>query len=179
MDEDWDWDWDPDVTGDPQLDQFGYQSPRRRGQNLTGFTASPDRDWLAQAKADRAQREQRRGAAAETRRRVAQRRGKPVAAQPVPQPAPPTVAPQPVAPDLAPHVAQAVAQGMPGRDLGWWRVDVDSTGRAVWQRVAAPGDGPRITVEQTPAPAAAPQPARWQWRRPAELTEPDPGTQVW
>jgi hypothetical protein len=33
MDEDWDWDPDPivdlDVTGDPQLDQFGYQSPRR------------------------------------------------------------------------------------------------------------------------------------------------------
>jgi hypothetical protein len=22
-------DWDPDITGDPALDQFGYQSPKR------------------------------------------------------------------------------------------------------------------------------------------------------
>jgi hypothetical protein len=35
MDEDWDWEPDQivdlDVTGDPQLDQFGYQSPRTPG----------------------------------------------------------------------------------------------------------------------------------------------------
>jgi hypothetical protein len=33
MEDEWDWDRDEildlDITGDPQLDQFGYQSPRR------------------------------------------------------------------------------------------------------------------------------------------------------
>jgi hypothetical protein len=51
MDGDWDWDRveiaDLDgcgeATGDPALDQLGYNSPRRRGQNLTGF-ASTQRD---------------------------------------------------------------------------------------------------------------------------------------
>jgi len=56
MDDDWDWDHDEivdlDVTGDPQ---FGYQSPRRSFR-----TPPPERDWLAQAKRDRQQREARR-----------------------------------------------------------------------------------------------------------------------
>jgi hypothetical protein len=153
MDDDFDWDrseMDLDITGDPQLDQFGYQSPRRN------FTPAREggRDWLAQAKRDRAERQQRRQAAveqnlAETRRRVAERRGQP----------------QPVTPALAPHVAQAVAHGMPGRSLGWWRVDVAPDGTAWWTRVDAPGaDGPQITVEQP---------------QPTEQTEPSPGTQMW
>ncbi len=92
-------------------------------------------------------------------------------------PAPPRA--QPVAPDLPPHVAQAVAEGMAGRELGWWTVDVTPDGRAVWTRVDASGDGPRMTVEQTPV-----QPVQPQWRpvqrwAPAELTEPSPGTRVW
>jgi hypothetical protein len=63
MDEDWDY-WEPDqivdldVTGDPQLDQFGYQSPRGPGPR-PGFYSLPQRDWLAQAKRDRQQRERR------------------------------------------------------------------------------------------------------------------------
>jgi hypothetical protein len=60
MDEDWDWDPDHivdlDVTGDPQLDQFCYQSPRR------DFTPPPSQsfDYLAQYRRDQEQREQRR-----------------------------------------------------------------------------------------------------------------------
>jgi hypothetical protein len=70
-----------DVTGDPQLDQFGYNSPRRRGQNLSGFR-STDGDRLARVRAQRDEREERRRAAveqnkAETRQRAAQRRGEP------------------------------------------------------------------------------------------------------
>jgi hypothetical protein len=68
------------------------------------------------------------------------------------------------------------------RDLGWWRIDVDGYGRAVWQKVDAPGDGPRITVEQPVAPAAPqwqpPAPPAPQWS-PVEVTEPSPGTRVW
>jgi hypothetical protein len=149
---------DLDVTGDPTVDVQGYESPRH-----PYATPHVERDWLRQADADREQRRQRRRDAlaqnkAETRQRVEQR------------------------PDLAPHVAAAVAEGMPGRDLGWWRVDVAPDGRAYWTRVDAPGDtGPRMTVEQTPAPApAAPQrqsPAP-QWHS-MEMTEPSAGTQVW
>ena len=62
FDDEWDWDGDPvdldacDVTGDPQLDVFGYQSPRTPGPR-TGFKASSQRDWLAQSRRDRAERE--------------------------------------------------------------------------------------------------------------------------
>lgn len=65
FDDEWDWDGDPvdldacDVTGDPQLDVFGYQSPRTPGPR-TGFKASSQRDWLAQSRRDRAEREARR-----------------------------------------------------------------------------------------------------------------------
>jgi hypothetical protein len=59
MDEDWDCDPDQivdlDVTGDPQLDEFGYQSPRRSFR-----TPPPERDWLAQARRDWQQRDARR-----------------------------------------------------------------------------------------------------------------------
>jgi hypothetical protein len=63
MDEDWDCDRDEivdlDVTGDPQLDQFGYQSPR----NVPRMWAHPpasQRDWLAQSRRDRAERQRKR-----------------------------------------------------------------------------------------------------------------------
>lgn len=67
MDEDWDWDRDEvldldgygEATGDPQLDVYGYQSPKQRGG--TGFTSSqPDRDWLGQSRRDYAERQRKR-----------------------------------------------------------------------------------------------------------------------
>ena len=82
---DYDGDWyhdeivnlDADVTGDPQLDQFGYQSPRR------DFSPPPSEpfDYLAQFKRDMAEDERRRAAVQDnldqTRRRNAERRGGP------------------------------------------------------------------------------------------------------
>jgi hypothetical protein len=171
LDEDWDgWDHsevvDLDVTGDPQLDQFGYQSPRRN------FSPPPSQsfDWLAQAKADYEARQRRRAAVQanqdETRRRVAERqRGATVAGRPQSEAR---------EQQLAPRVAQAVERGAQGRAPGWWKVDVTPDGRATWTRVDQPGDnGPRVTVQQTPAPQPRPQ-----WH-PVELTEPSLGTQVW
>jgi hypothetical protein len=67
-----------DATGDPQVDVSGYQSPSRRGQNLTGFTPSRDHraaDALAQSKRDREQRQQRRRAAVEANKRETRERG--------------------------------------------------------------------------------------------------------
>lgn len=158
-----------DVTGDPQLDQFGYNSPRRRGQNLTGFTSTDGERlarWRARQDREAAKRKADRAAVQanldETRRRNAERRGG-------------TAARQPVMPALPAHVSQAVAEGMAaGRDLGWWRVDVSPDGTAQWTRVDAPGDGPRMTVEQPPAPNAVPQ-----WHPVEEQTQPSPGTRVW
>ena len=162
-----------EATGDPQLDVYGYQSPRRRGQNLTGFTSTRRRLVLARADEMRAQRqakrEQRRAAVetnkAATRERVEQRR----------QPDPGPGSPQP-----APHIAQAVERGAVGRPAGWYRVDIAPDGSAQWANVDAPGDGPWITA-RTPAPAppapAPPAPAP-QWQ-PVEMTEPSPGTRVW
>jgi hypothetical protein len=175
MDE-WDWDREEivdldgyEASGDPQVDILGYNSPKQR--TGTGFTDNGGElraHWRTRLDAEAAKRKAERRQAveanvAERRRKVAERRGEP----------------QPVAPDLAPHVAQAVAAGMANRDLGWWRVDVDAYGRAVWTRVDAPGDGTTMTVEQTPA-----QPVQPQWHPvqrwvPAELTEPSPGTRVW
>jgi hypothetical protein len=143
-----------EATGDPQLDQFGYQSPKQRGG--TGFT-STDGERLARVRAQRAEREQRRRAAveqnkAETRQRVAQRSW---AAQP------------------PPHIAAAVEQGAPGRPAGWWKVDISPDGSAQWSKVDQPGDGPWITATTPAPPAPAPH---WS---PIEMTEPSPGTRVW
>lgn len=70
-DNDGDWgdgDWGSDVTGDPQLDVFGYKSPRDR-RNLTGFEAHPpNQDWLVKNRADRATRAAKRAAEAQARR---------------------------------------------------------------------------------------------------------------
>jgi hypothetical protein len=56
LDHEWDWDRsevvDLDVTGDPQLDVFGYQSPKQRGG--TGFT-STDGERLARSRSRREQ----------------------------------------------------------------------------------------------------------------------------
>jgi len=171
------------ATGDPALDQTGYQSPRRRGQNLTGFTHTPpDMSWRETQRQEAAQRRERRRRAVaqnveEARRRTAQR-GQ---SQPIVTFGPGSGYRPGVGlvrqPDLPHRVRDAIAQGMPGRDLGWWRVDVDGDGRAVWTRVDQPGDGPRITLQQT---VVQPQPAPRHWRlRPVELTEPSPGTEVW
>jgi hypothetical protein len=51
---------------------------------------------------------------------------------------------------------------------------VGRAGLSPGTRVDAPGEGPRMTVEQTPAPQWQPV-QRWAH---AELTEPSPGTQV-
>jgi hypothetical protein len=153
------------ATGDPALDQLGFTSPTRRGENLGGFTSHDDEV----VERNRARREQRRRAVQAnieaSKQRVEQRQHEKRVALSFPQPAP-------VAPDLAPHVSQAIAEGMAGRDLGWWRVDVDAYGRAVWTRVAQPGDGPRMTVEQQTGGIR-------QFGHPVEQTQPTPGTQVW
>jgi hypothetical protein len=163
----------PRRLGAGHVDQFGYRSPRRD----FGPPPSEPFDYLAQFRADQEKRERRRAAVQDnldqTRRRNAERRGQQPARNLREGP------PQPVTPALAPHVAQAVANGMPGRDLGWWRVDVTPDGTATWTRVDAPGDGPRMTVEQTPAQPVQPQWHPVQRWAPAELTEPSPGTRVW
>ncbi|MGO9692952.1 MAG: hypothetical protein ACLPYO_03860 [Mycobacterium sp.] len=151
-----------DVTGDPALDQFGYNSPSRRGQNLTGFTSSGG-DYLAASREGRARRQAKRAA---WRQRLAQRQ-------------------QPDRP--ASHVEQAVEQGAPGRAAGWWRVDIAPDGSSQWSKVDTPGDGRPWITAHTPAPQPpAPQwqqpaPARrrwWQRGRPAE-PQPSPGTRIW
>jgi hypothetical protein len=55
--------WGMDVTGDPALDRTGYQSPSRKGQNLTGFTPGDDtrvKDALAKSKQHREERRAQR-----------------------------------------------------------------------------------------------------------------------
>ena len=67
---------DLDVTGDSQLDVYGYQSPRTPGPQ-PGFKAMPQRDWLAQSKRDQGKRDQgKRDRQARERRREAEGRGK-------------------------------------------------------------------------------------------------------
>jgi hypothetical protein len=187
MDDEFEWDHDDEIvdldgceaTGDPQLDVLGYQSPSRRGQNLTGFTSSAG-DWLARADAQRAERRQRRAAVAQNIAEAKQRRearqasrGRGVVSLP----------PQPDR--LAPHVEQAVERGAVGRPAGWWRVDIAPDGSAQWAKVDQPGAGPQITAH-VPAPATpqwhlVPPPPRrrwWQRRRPEE-PQPSPGTRIW
>jgi hypothetical protein len=52
-----------EATGDPAVDQSGYQSPTVRRRPDGFVPSSPGRDWLAQAKADQEQRQRRRGEA--------------------------------------------------------------------------------------------------------------------
>jgi hypothetical protein len=206
MDEDWDWDpdhiVDPDVTGDPQLDQFGYQSPRHVPRTWAHPPAS-QRDWLAQSRRDYAERQRKRDRRQRQREEARRRRESPpshngivpfppgmnyqpgigpTSSQPVNEgwsrpdvPPQPAVAQQPVSQD----VAQAVERGSVGRHAGWYRVDVTPDGRTVWTRVDRPGpDGPQMTVEQVPTgiSGSANSPTQWQ---PVELHRPSDGTQVW
>jgi hypothetical protein len=178
MDDEWDWDHDGEVvdldgceaTGDPQLDIYGYQSPTRRGQNLTGFTSS-NLDWLARSREGRAHRQAKR----EAQRQAAAARRAPVEANKAETRQPVATRQQPDR--LAPHVEQAVEAGAPGREAGWWRVDIAADGSAQWAKVDAPGDGPRITATTPPAPARW-QPPAPQWQ-PVEMTEPSPDTRAW
>jgi hypothetical protein len=57
-------DWDPDITGDPMLDQTGYESPRRSFHPVRW-------DAVAQMRADAAERQRRRD---ERRRGLEERR---------------------------------------------------------------------------------------------------------
>jgi hypothetical protein len=86
MDDEFEWDHDEivdldgcEATGDPRLDILGYESPKRRGQNLSGFTASGG-DWCSRADEMRAEARQRRAAVQAnldaTRQRREQRRQK-------------------------------------------------------------------------------------------------------
>jgi hypothetical protein len=70
VDHEWDWDRDEivdldggacDVTGNPVEDITGYQSPLRRGQNLTGFTSTQG-DWFSRTDEMREERQRRRAA---------------------------------------------------------------------------------------------------------------------
>jgi len=165
MDDFDDWDHEPvdidgygEATGDPQLDVFGYQSPRQRGGS--GFR-STDGERLARSRQDRAEREQRRRAAVEQNRAETKQR---VAARQQPE-------------WLAPHVEQAVERGAVGRAAGWYRVDIAPDGSARWAKVDAPGNGPWITA-RTPAPAPQYRAPTPQWH-PIEQTRPSPGTRIW
>jgi hypothetical protein len=159
-----------DVTGNPVLDVDGYQSPSRRGQNLTGFVGSGG-DWLARADAQRAERRARRAAVAQNIAEATQRREARQASR-----GRGLVDPPPQPDRLAPHVEQAVEHGAPGRAAGWWRVDIAPDGSAQWAKVDAPGDGPRITATTPPVPQWQPPAPQWS---PVEMTEPSPGTRVW
>jgi hypothetical protein len=181
-----------DATGNPAEDIAGYESPSRRGQNLSGFTSSGG-DWLARSREGRQQRRARRAAVeanlAETRQRREARRRE-AAGESGNMPNSPLVEP---AGELCsrhnsppPHIAAAVERGAVGRAAGWYRVDIKPDGSAQWRPVDQPGDGPWITAT-TPAPQppalqpVQPQPAPRRWwrrRRPAE-PQPSPGTRIW
>jgi hypothetical protein len=145
VDDEWDWDGDPvdldacDVTGDGQLDQQGYQSPQRVPRTWAR-PQSEDRDWLPNARRDRARREAK-WEEARWRRESA--------------PSHEIVA-WPREMDYGPGMGPL----RPGRLR--YRVDVTPGGRTTWTPVDQPGDGPQMTVQQSPAP---------QWH-PVELTEP-------
>ncbi len=133
MDEDWDWETDQivdlDVTGDPQLDQFGYQSPRRPGPR-SGFQSLPQRDWLAQAKRDRQQRERRR--ARQQRHRQEARRQQEVPPSPPAQRPPPMA--QPVA-QPAPVEPESECKGpQPGQHGAYFEVRTVRRWWAPWRK---------------------------------------------
>jgi hypothetical protein len=140
-----DWDGEPhdldgygDVTGDPQLDVYGYNSPTRRGQNLSGFT-SHDAEVVARWDA---RREQRAAARQRAARRDEMRRRNALPPEPnkgegrgVVAPAP---APRPSAGPLRP-----AAGPLPGQHGAyferrvvrrWW---APWTKRTTWQQISA------------------------------------------
>jgi hypothetical protein len=156
LDDEWDWDRhevvDLDVTGDPQLDVYGYQSPKRRGG--TGFTstdgerlvrsrAQRERD-AAKRKADR-QEMRRRNALPPERpaRRVTEGWSpRPVAWSP----------PQPTGPQPGQHGAYFERRVV----RRWW---APWTKRTVWQQISAwqAGQPPAgATVVTVPDVAALP-----------------------
>lgn len=137
MDEDWDWEPDQivdlDVTGDPQLDQFGYQSPRRP-RPRTGFTSLPQRDWLAQAKRDRQQRERRRNPQQRHRQEARRQHEVPPSRpaqrpQPVLQPAPVELEPESKGPQPGQHGAYFEVRTV----RRWW---APWRKRKVWQQIS-------------------------------------------
>ncbi|MGA7055361.1 MAG: hypothetical protein WBZ37_29690 [Mycobacterium sp.] len=156
MDEDWDQDADQivdlDVTGDPQLDQFGYQSPRRPGPR-PGFTSLPERDWLAQAKRDRQQRERRRDRQQRHREEARRRQEVPPShpaqrprptAQPLPQSAPVEPEPESKVPLPGQHGAYFEVRTV----RRWW---APWRKRKVWQQVSTwhvgqPPTGARVVT---------------------------------
>jgi hypothetical protein len=134
---------DLDVTGDPQLDQQCYQSPRR---DMGPPPAEPF-DWLAQHEANQAQieadnarrqaeRERRRAAVRdnldETRRRIAERHGGPAMLPPQPAsmlPPQPASMLQPVQP-VSQHGAYFEVRSV----RVWW---APWRKRQVWTQVSA------------------------------------------
>jgi hypothetical protein len=127
-----------DVTGDPALDVYGYQSPTRRGQNLTGFTSSHG-DYGAASREGRERRRRQREAwrqrlDAERREREARRpeseqrpahasvspRASTTPARPQPAPGQPTVADPP--------------QSQPGQHGAYFEVRTTRVWWAPWRR---------------------------------------------
>jgi hypothetical protein len=152
MDEDWDWDSDHivdlDVTGDPQLDQFGYQSPRR------DFSPppAPEFDYLAQFHADQAKIE------ADNARRAAKKAQSPPRPRggnegwSSPLPTPPPLMPQPVYALMPQHGADFEVRTVRPWYAPWRK-------NRVWRQISAWQVGPPpagATVVTVPDVAALP-----------------------
>jgi hypothetical protein len=143
MDDEWEWEHDGEIvdldgceaTGEPQLDIFGYQSPKRRGQNLSGFTSSGG-DWFKRSDEMRAQRQARREAQRQRQReREAARRP-----EPEQRPAHASVSPwastTPARPQSVP-VQPTVAdppQSQPGQHGAYFEVRTTRVWWAPWRR---------------------------------------------
>ena len=148
MDEDWG-DRDPseavdlDITGDPQLDQFGYQSPRRDMRP----PPAPEFDYLAQYRRDQEARERRRAAVRanidETKRRRNERRG--AVHQQRPEPVAPVWHPQPTAPPVPQHGAYFEVRT---RRVWWapWRKKQTWTQMSTWHVGGPPAAATVVTV---------------------------------
>jgi hypothetical protein len=189
---------DLDVTGDPGLDQQGYQSPsepramqrhqaeakRRREERREITQFERDATLARNLKETRLRREQkRRGGAAPP-------------PQPEPQQQPEPVAPpqqdRPVAyltgDQLPAQQALDIMRTAPGHEPGWHRVDLSPDGWVTWTKVDQPGEGPRVTAYGEPrtAPYIVPfppgsgyQPGIGPIRRPKEPREPREPRRRW
>jgi hypothetical protein len=124
-----------DATGNPAEDIAGYESPSRRGQNLSGFTSSGG-DWLARADEMRAQRQARREAQRQRQRqRKAARRPEPeqrsahAGVSPWASTTPARSQPVPVQPAVADP-----PQSQPGQHGAYFEVRTTRVWWAPWRR---------------------------------------------
>jgi hypothetical protein len=197
-----------EATGDRSIDELGYQSPRHLSQTQRHQQQlKRDREQqrvITQAIRDATLARNRQ----ETKARNAARRGKPA---PEPEPPAPQAEPKlsgrpdsfvpPVAfltgDELPAEAALATMRQAPGREAGWWRVDMTANG-ATWTKVdQADDDGRPRVVAHGPEPAShheaqlstamdnassveRPRRRWWQWRRPQPTDPPtSPGTTLY